>query len=105
APVRVTKPGAAPRGANTYANQAMVTAPATPPSVPRAVMPPEVPRATRRPEVRSRGGKGEKAPISVAHVSAAAAAMAPAAAVHAPSSAASVATPPLARDRKSTRLN
>src|SRR5207302_1908005 len=96
-------PGAVPRGVRAWANQAMVTAPATPPSVPRAVMPPDVPRVTRRPDVMRRGAKGEKAPISVAHVSAAAAAIAPAAAVHAPSSAATVATPPLATTCRALR--
>src|SRR5207237_3600671 len=96
-------PGAVPRGVSTRANQAMTTAPATPPSVPSAVIPPDVPRVTRRPEVRRRGGMGESAPISVAHVSAAAAAIAPAAADHAPNSAATAATPPLASTCRAVR--
>src|SRR5256885_7365238 len=40
---------------------------------------PDAPRVTRAPVVISRGANGEKAPSSVAHVSAAAAASAPAA--------------------------
>src|SRR2546429_4388257 len=103
APVTVANPGAAPRGPNTWASQAIVAAPATPPRVPSAVIPPDVPRVTRRPDVMRRGGKGANAPISVAHVSAAAAAIAPAAAVHAPSSAATVATPPLATTWRAVR--
>src|SRR5439155_12476424 len=103
APVRVANPGATPRGASACASHAITRAPATPPSVPRAVIPPDVPRVTRRPEVMRRGGKGEKAPTSVAHVSAAAAAMAPLAALHAPNSAATVATPPLASTCRAVR--
>src|SRR5207302_312240 len=103
APVTVANPGAAHRGPNTWASQAIVAAPATPPSVPSAVIPPDVPRVTRRPDVMRRGGKGENAPISVAHVSAAAAAIAPAAAAHAPNSAATAATPPLASTCRADR--
>src|SRR5437879_1092828 len=93
---RVANPGATPRGASETTSPAISVAPATPPSVPSAVIPPEVPRVTRRQDVTRRGGRGEKAPISVAQVSAAAAATAPAAADHDPSSAAIAATPPFA---------
>src|SRR6266581_985215 len=59
AAVSVTNPGAMPRGAKAAVNPAISAAPATPPSVPRAVIPPEVPRVTLTPEVMRRGGKGE----------------------------------------------
>src|SRR2546426_6374651 len=74
----------------------MTSAPATPPAVPSAVIPPEAPRVTRAPVVIRRGANGEKAPSSVAQVSAAAAASAPAVTDQAPHSAASAATPPFA---------
>src|SRR2546422_4002185 len=74
------------------------------PTLFRSLIPPDVPRDTRSPVVISRGGHGENEPISVAQVSALAAARAPAAAGQAPASAARAATPPFA-DRKSTRLN
>src|SRR2546426_5379104 len=59
AAVSVTNPGAMPRGAKAAVNPEISAAPATPPSVPRAVIPPEVPRVTLPPEVMRRGGKGE----------------------------------------------
>src|SRR5207302_1129107 len=46
AAVSVTNPGAMPRGAKAAVNPEISAAPATPPSVPRAVIPPEVPRVT-----------------------------------------------------------
>src|SRR2546422_94997 len=59
AAVSVTNPGAMPRGAKAAVNPEISAAPATPPSVPRAVIPPEVPRVTLPPEVMRRGGEGE----------------------------------------------
>src|SRR5712691_1997573 len=59
AAVSVTNPGAMPRGAKAAVNPEIRAAPATPPSVPRAVIPPEVPRVTLPPEVMRRGGNGE----------------------------------------------
>src|SRR5882762_2998979 len=100
----VTNPGAMPRGERPCVSPAMTAAPATPPSVSNAVMTPDVPRVTLFPEVMRRGANGEYAPISVAHVSAAAAAMAPAAPAHEPSNAASRATPPLASTWCALRL-
>src|SRR5207245_2666600 len=66
-PVRAAKP----RGRSHAANVARTTAPATPPAVPSAVIPPDAPRVTCAPVVISRGANGEKAPSSVAQVSAA----------------------------------
>ena len=88
--------GAMSLGSKILATPAIAPAPANPPPIPRSEIPPDVPLGTGRPVVSSRGGVGENAPISVAQVSAAAAASAPAATVHCPHSAATAATPPLA---------
>jgi len=74
----------------------MTAAPTRPPAVPSGVIPPDTPRGTARRLVIRRGGVGENAPISVAQVSAVAAASAPANAGQLPASAASAATPPFA---------
>ena len=74
----------------------MTAAPSTPPAVPGGVMPPDAPRGTGTQLVMSRGGVGEKTPISVAQVSAVAAARPPAKTGHQPARAATAATPPLA---------
>src|SRR5437763_13505265 len=81
----------------------MGAAPATPPADPSAVIPPEAPLVTRAPLVISRGGNGENDPISVAQVSAVAAASAPVATDHAPLSAATAATPPFATTWRAVR--
>src|SRR2546428_5493988 len=91
-----------PRGSHA-ANVARTSAPATPPAVPSAVIPPDAPRVTRAAVVISRGANGEKAPSSVAQVSAAAAASAPAATDQAPHSAATAATPPFATTWRAVR--
>src|SRR2546429_2961358 len=92
----MTNPGPMAGGASRVVNPAMSAAPATPPSVPSAVIPPDVPRVTRLPEVMRRGGEGEIAPVSVAPGLAAAAAVAPAAPAPQPANAATQATPPVA---------
>src|SRR5262245_3120497 len=74
----------------------MNPAPAIPPAVPSSVIPPSVPAATVVQFVIKRGGVGEWLPISVAQVSALAAASAPANQAQLPISAAKAATPPLA---------
>src|SRR3989475_467292 len=101
--ISAADPGAAPWGRKASASRAIITAPAAPPSEPKTVIPPDVPRGTCRPLVMSRGAKGEKAPISVAQVSAAAAASAPAAIGHALNSAATAATPPFASTCRAVR--
>src|SRR5690242_19203730 len=90
-------------GPSAAASVAIITAPAMPPAVPRVVIPPDVPAGTGAPVVRSRGGMGENAPISVAQVSAVAAARAPANAGQPPAIAATAATPPLARTWRAVR--
>src|SRR5947208_2571919 len=106
AAVPVANPAAmltVPRGATSCASPAMSAAPTTPPADPSTVIPPEVPRDTSAPVVISRGGTREKDPISVAQVSAVAAAKAPVATAHMPASAASAATPPLATTWRAVR--
>src|SRR5207244_6430699 len=71
AAMRAADPGAALRGLTSWAKAAIAAAPATPPIVPSAVIPPDAPRPTRAPVVMRRGANGEKAPNSVAQVSAA----------------------------------
>src|SRR5712692_4370395 len=88
ATTRTPNSGARPELHVRVARAAIPTAPTTPPAVPRTVIPPELPRGTRAQVVMTRGGKGENAPISVAHVSAVAAASAPAAALQDPNRAA-----------------
>ena len=87
----------APRCPNPYDSPAINPAPAIPPVVPRSDTPPSVPVGTGFPVVINRGGVLECLPISVAHVSAVAAANAPANNTQAPATAASAATPPFAR--------
>src|SRR6266566_9800990 len=91
-------------GSNRKANAAIKAAPAIPPTVPTSVIPPSVPAGTGLPVVISRGGLREYRPISVAHVSAVAAASAPANAAQLPASAASAATPPFAKTWRSFRV-
>src|ERR1043166_6862148 len=74
-----------------------------PPTVPTSVIPPSVPADTRAQLVISRGGVGEWVPISVAHVSAFAAASAPANHSQLPARAARAAMPPFAMTCRSLR--
>src|SRR5439155_8646189 len=104
APTKTADPGATPRGPTAKASAAIATAPATPPAVPSAVIPPDAPRVTRSHVVTSRGATGEHEPISVAQVSAVAAAIAPAAAGQEPARAAAAATPPFASTCRAFRL-
>src|SRR6267143_1115848 len=95
----VNQPGCA-----NPASTAINPAPATPPIVPRSVIPPSVPAETERPLVIRRGGVRECLPISLAQVSAVAAARAPANPGQLPASAARAATPPFARTCRSFRV-
>src|SRR5205807_4080735 len=90
-------------GINAVADQPIKRAPAAAAAVPHGVIAPEVPWGTLRQVVINRGGARLQRPNSVAHVSAVAAAMAPAAAPNAMGepvrpwmAAAQAATPPLA---------
>src|ERR1700678_3112717 len=91
------------------AHNATTAAPAIEAPVPAAVIPPDKPVATRRNVKIERGGWEDNTPISVAHVSAAAAANAPAkAAANAAlpcdaNSAQTAATPPLANTSRASR--
>src|SRR6267142_784369 len=89
-------PGPMARRSSNTVNAAISPAPTTPPAVPRSVIPPSVPAGTGVPLVIRRGGVRECLPISLAQVSAVAAAIAPANPAQLPAKAASAATPPLA---------
>src|SRR5713226_203746 len=93
------------------ASSAIPAAPTHPASVPRQVTAPDWPRATIWPVVRSLGGEAASKPISVAHVSAVDAAIAPAKAraiqgawCIAPHTDNTVATAPLARRSEERRV-
>src|SRR5687768_2451272 len=74
-----TAPATAPSGHPLiHASNATNAAPASPPALPSNVTPPDVPVGSGRPVVIDRGELSARVPISVAHVSAAAAARAPA---------------------------
>jgi hypothetical protein len=98
-----TAPSLSPCGPTIQVKPPMTAAPSTPPAVPKKVIPPLAPVATEAPVVMRRGGAEERVPISVAHVSAAAAASAPANAGQDPSSAATAATPPFATTWRALR--
>src|SRR5258708_39649867 len=90
-------------GPSVVASVAISSPPPTPPAVPSTVIPPDVPAGPGAPVVPSRGATGENAPISVAQVSAVAAARAPANAGQPPANAAAAAAPPFARTWRAVR--